>query len=88
MTSTTEATQPKTVRDLRIERGITQEQLAIELGTSPGVVIYWEKKARRPGSRFLPLLCKYFGVTVEQLDLAPNKVLGPPIGHPFRRSIQ
>ncbi len=52
---------------LRKEKGLTQEQLANELGISYQAVSKWENELSSPDISALPLLADIFGVTVDAL---------------------
>lgn len=53
--------------ELRVEKGITQSQLAQELGVLTRTVSYWEKGQRQCNIDMLITLSAYFGVTVDYL---------------------
>ncbi len=57
----------ETVRRLRTERGITQEQLAVFLGVTPQAVSRWELAIGYPDVELLPTIAEYFGVTTDEL---------------------
>ena len=52
---------------LRKQRGITQEQLADELGASKISVSFWERGARVPEVDMLVRIADYFDVAVDYL---------------------
>ena len=52
---------------LRKERGLTQEQLANELGISYQAVSKWENELSSPDISALPLLADIFGVSIDAL---------------------
>ena len=56
-----------TIRKLRQERGITQEELAEQMHVSPQSVSKWETNTTTPDIALLPLLAVYFGVTIDSL---------------------
>lgn len=56
---------------LRIERGITQAQLAKQLGTVQTTVAKWETGKQKPGLRSLLALANALGCTID--DLAKNE---------------
>jgi transcriptional regulator with XRE-family HTH domain len=66
------------IYSLRKGRGLTQEQLAEELGISRQAVSKWESGAAAPEGEKLVLISKYFGVSVDYLvrdDISsPDKV--------------
>jgi len=71
------------LRELRLERGWTQQEVAERLarlawlhhrqhvGVNTDMVSKWERGAKGISARYRELLCVLFGVTAEQLGLAP-----------------
>ena len=55
------------ITDLRKKKGITQEQLAIALNISPQAVSKWETNTSQPDTQMLPLIAKYFEVSIDYL---------------------
>lgn len=55
------------IKALRTQRGITQEDLACELGVSAQAVSKWERDAATPDIQLLPAISAYFGVTIDEL---------------------
>ncbi len=55
------------LRELRKQRGITQEQLALTLGVSSRAIKYWEHGTRTPSVFSLLALAHYFNVSPEWL---------------------
>lgn len=55
------------IRKLRIENGLTQEQLADHLGVSFQAVSRWERNAAYPDIELLPELAEYFHVSLDEL---------------------
>lgn len=55
------------IKNLRINRGITQEILAEELGITYQAVSKWENNVTMPDIQLLPKLSIYFGVTIDEL---------------------
>jgi transcriptional regulator with XRE-family HTH domain len=72
-----------TLRLLREERGLSQEQLAEALGVSKQTVMEWETR-NVPPSPYLDALSEYFGVSTETLrrGIVPNETA--PDGAPYR----
>ena len=62
---------PKTIRQLRQERGWTQEQVARRVGVAQGTVSQWEHGNRRPYRRNLQRLADLFGVSITDIALGP-----------------
>lgn len=55
------------IRELRRERGLTQEEVAAHLGISFQAISKWERSDGYPDITMLPALARYFGVTVDAL---------------------
>ncbi len=55
------------IKALRTQRGITQEDLAQQLGVSAQAVSKWERDAATPDIQLLPAISAYFGVTIDEL---------------------
>jgi transcriptional regulator with XRE-family HTH domain len=84
------------LRELRSEAGWTQQQLAEKLAylawtrhrqrvaVNADMVAKWERGAKGISPRYRALLCQLFGVTAEQLGIAPTVSTAP--GRPVRDS--
>lgn len=55
------------LKELRIEKELSQVQLAKETGLSRSVIGYWESGKKHPTSTAIIILAKYFGVTTDYL---------------------
>lgn len=55
------------IADLRRQKGITQQTLAEIVGVSFQTISKWENGGAHPDITYLPILSKYFGVTIDQL---------------------
>lgn len=55
------------LRSLRAAKGVTQEQLANEMGVTAQAVSKWERGAAMPDISLLPELSVYFGVSLDEL---------------------
>ena len=55
------------IRELRKQRGITQEQLAESIGISFQAVSKWENNIALPDITLAPVLASYFGVSMDEL---------------------
>ena len=55
------------IRELRKNKGITQEQLACALNMSPQAVSKWEMGASYPDVAILPVIAAYFGTSLDEL---------------------
>lgn len=64
----------KQIKNLRIEKGVTQEELANHLGVSYQAVSKWENNITSPDIELLPKLSVYFGVTIDELFVIPSEV--------------
>lgn len=56
-----------TLKELRRDKGTTQEQLAAHLGISPQAISKWERGEGLPDITLLPALALYFGISVDDL---------------------
>lgn len=57
----------KNIKELRIEKGMTQQELANEIGVSQGAVFFWEKEINEPTAGYLMKMAKLFDVSVDEL---------------------
>ncbi len=55
------------IKNLRNERNITQEQLAVALGLTPQAISRWESENGYPDIEFLPALADFFQVSTDEL---------------------
>lgn len=55
------------IKELRKERGITQEELANNIGVSFQAVSKWENGITLPDITLMPTLASYFGVSMDEL---------------------
>lgn len=55
------------IKDLRVEKNLTVEDLAKAINYSKTVVYYWERGLRRPNASALTVLANYFNVSVDYL---------------------
>lgn len=55
------------VKQLRLQAGLTQEQLASCIGVSSRTIKHWEHGTRKPNAVFLLALVHYFKVSPEWL---------------------
>ena len=64
------------IKQLRYKAGMTQEQLAAQLGISAQSVSKWETGVAMPDITLLPLLAESFGVSIDELfDLTTEQKL-------------
>ena len=57
----------KRLKELRLEKGLTLEQLAKELNVSDVAVGRWERKQRVPNLEIVIAIAKFFNVTTDYL---------------------
>ncbi|MBD5636654.1 MAG: helix-turn-helix transcriptional regulator [Clostridia bacterium] len=55
------------LKELRIEKGLTQAQLAEETGLSRSAIGFWENGERIPLASVIITLAKYFNVSTDYL---------------------
>lgn len=58
------------IKNYRIKKGLSQEQLARLMGTTQAAVAMWETGARMPRASKLPKLAEVLGCTVADLYTA------------------
>ena len=56
-----------TLKKLRLTKGLTQEDVATQLGISPQSISKWERGDGYPDITMLPALANYFRITVDEL---------------------
>ena len=67
----------KLIRSLRLEKGMTQLELAVSIGVSDKAVSKWERGDGTPDVFVLKQIADLYGVTVDFLDTASGPVLVP-----------
>lgn len=55
------------ILELRLEKGLTQPQLAKALMVSNCIISKWENDLMEPKATYICRLCKFFGVTADYL---------------------
>lgn len=55
------------LKELRLEKGLTQAEVSIALGLSRNAFANYEKGLRQPSLETLKALCKFFNVTADYL---------------------
>ncbi len=55
------------LKDLRLEKGLGQVELAQKLGVSKGIVSLWENDLREPKLSNLIAIAQFFGVSIDFL---------------------
>ncbi len=57
----------KRLKELRLERGLTQKELSLALGMNAVTYLHYEKGQREPSLSVLVDMAKYFEVSVDYL---------------------
>lgn len=68
---TTEAVLARTLKMFRQLSGMTQEEVAAAIGTSPVIISHWENGLKVPRSEWLTALARLYGVEVGHLYGVP-----------------
>lgn len=55
------------LKDLRIEKGLSQHQLAKATGISQNAIAFWENEKRAPNSNAVIILADFFQVSTDYL---------------------
>lgn len=55
------------LRELRLKNGMTQEQLAYELGVSAQSISRWENGSTYPDITMLPVIASFYDVSIDTL---------------------
>lgn len=55
------------LRELRLERGLTQKEVANALGVNSVTYLHYEKEQREPPLKLLADMARFYGVTVDYL---------------------
>lgn len=55
------------IKELRLKRGLSQEELAKQLGVTRVSVVYWEQEKQEPRMRYLKPLAKILRCKVTDL---------------------
>lgn len=55
------------LKELRAEAGLTQKQLAAEIGNAQSAIVYWESNQQEPTISSLKKLCVFFNVSADYL---------------------
>lgn len=63
----------ETIRELRRQRGISQEVLATALGISVQAISKWETGSSFPDILLLPDIARFFGITIDELFYGVKK---------------
>ena len=57
----------ESIKELRLERGLSQAALAKSIGESQKAIDYWERGVNEPKATYIVLLADFFGVTTDYL---------------------
>ena len=57
----------KRIKELRIERGLSLQKLANEIGVDKHAIIIWENETNEPKANYIVKLAKYFDVSTDYL---------------------
>lgn len=57
----------ESIKELRLERGLSQAALAKSIGVSQKAIDYWERGVNEPKATYIVLLADFFGVTTDYL---------------------
>lgn len=55
------------IKELRLEKGLSLQKLANEIGVDKHAIIYWEQEINEPKANYIVKLAQYFGVTTDYL---------------------
>ena len=55
------------LKQLRIEKGVTQKEVAAAIGVTFSAYAHYEQGIREPSNQILISLCKYFNVSADYL---------------------
>ena len=55
------------LKELRIEHGLTQKELADKIGQAQSAITYWEKNEQEPVISSFKKLCDFFDVSADYL---------------------
>ena len=57
----------KKLRELRLEKGLSQQKLGKELGFCNQTISFWESGSREPDLDTLVKIAHFFGVSIDEL---------------------
>lgn len=57
----------KIIKELRIDKGISQSMLANEIGVSQKAIDFWEREVNEPKASYIIKLSDYFNVSSDYL---------------------
>ena len=53
------------IKELRLENGLSQTQLAKQIGVSQKAIDYWERSVNEPKASYIIALVSFFGLTYD-----------------------
>ena len=54
------------IKELRVERGLSQAQLGKGIGVSQKAIDYWERNVNEPKASYVILLVNFFGISFDE----------------------
>ena len=57
----------KNVKEFRLEKGLTQKELAEKIGVTQGTIHFWEQGINEPTSGYLVKLADFFNISIDEL---------------------
>ena len=80
----------ETLARLRRARGVSQRQVAADLGISQALLSHYENGAREPGLAFVCRVCDYYGVSADYLLCRSESpaALAPETARDFLKSLR
>ena len=57
----------KNIKELRVEKGLSQAQLAKLVGVTQGAIYFWEKGINEPTAGYVKQLAKIFSISTDDL---------------------
>lgn len=78
----------KRLKELRIQKGLTQQQVANAIGKTYQAYSYYENGKRDPDTETLKLLADFFNVSIDYLLEAPQNVENKKIPKDLRKILE
>lgn len=57
-----------TIKALRVNKGLTQEEAAMDLGVSQKTLSNWENGVTYPDAKAIDRICKFYGVSYDFIN--------------------
>lgn len=54
------------IKELRVDKNLSQAQLAKEIGVSQKAIDYWERNINEPKANYIIALVKFFDITYDE----------------------